>query len=307
MFKSILVSIAKSPTARQVFMLVLAACLGAFVYAKISGPRVTIVERPGAVQEKIVYVDKPVLTEKIVTKYVTDRVEVQKVMMENAYLENQVATLNETITRLKSTGSGQIVYVDRPVPGETRTVREGNFKDWRLNFTFAEDKANYTLDQQFETITVLGKDKQGKPFATTKVLEVGPGETRTPLTNVKATTVQANVKDAGKRWLFSASLQAGFAGTVQPSATTSKNAAGGVVGVKWLTRGYTKAAEDGVFSLLTPVVFLTKDVQEVGVLPISFNLGRVPKQPFRDLWVAPLVTFTGSGTGRVGFSILATF
>ena len=294
----------KNKYVQFVVLILLAFGLGALTFRACAGPRVTVVERPGAVQERVVYVDKPVLTEKIVTKYVTDRAEVQKVLMENAYLENQVTHLNETITVLKAGGAGQIVYVDKPVPGETRTVREATFKDWRLDFKAVDTQATYTLNKKFETISTVGKDKQGKPFVTTKVLEVGPGDTKTLLTNTNAVTVIANTKDGKTHWFFTGSVQGGFAFATNAEGA---QAPGGVVGLKWLTKGYTKSAEDGVFALATPVVYLTKETQEVGVLPVSFNVGRIPKQPFRDLWVSPLLTFGSKGLSHYGAAIVATF
>lgn len=300
----LVLSFLKNPWVPKVLIVLLAIALGAVLYAKCSGPRVTIVERPGATVDRTVYVDKPVLTEKIVTKYVTDKREVEKVMMANAYLENQVTTLNETIAKLSTGGGGNVVYVEKP--GPTKTIREMTFKDWRLDFKAVDDKAVYTLAQKFEVITVVGKDKQGKPFTTTKVLEIGPNLERTPLENVQAVTVQANTKDGGAHWFFHGSLQGGFAGVTTTDDKPSQ-AYGGVVGLKWLTRGYTKSAEDGVYSLLTPVAFLAKDIQEFGIQPIGFNVGRIPKQPFRDLWISPLVTFNTKGFSRFGASISATF
>jgi len=294
--------------ARHALSIVLSVLLGAFLFWFFAGPRVTIVERIGPVQEKIVYVDKPVLVTKDVIKYLPppSRAEVEKVMMENAFLQNQVASLNDTIATLKSTGSGQIVYVDKPVPGTTQTVREATFKDWRLDFKAEDTKADYTLTQKFEIINVAGKDKQGKPFVTSKLLEIGPGELRTPATNVSATTVISSAESNGKSWFFSAAIQGGFAFTRD---TDGKSQPGGVVGVKWLTRGYTKSAEDGIYALVTPVVYLGSNVQEIGLLPISFNVGRIPKQPFRDLWVSPLLTWSTKGTGlsHAGISLVATF
>lgn len=292
--------------ARHALSIVLSVLLGAFLFWFFAGPRVTIVERPGPVQEKIVYVDKPVLVTKDVIKYLPppSRAEVEKVMMENAFLENKIASLNDTIAKLQTSGSGQIVYVDKPVPGTTQTVREATFKDWRLDFKAVDTKVDYTLTQKFEIINVAGKDKQGKAFVTSKLLEIGPGELRTPATNVSATTVVSSAESNGKSWFFRASIQGGFAFTRDKD---NKSQPGGVVGVKWLTRGYTKAAEDGIYSLVTPVVYLGSNVQEIGVLPISFNIGRVPKQPFRDLWIAPLVAFGSQGASRYGVAMVATF
>jgi hypothetical protein len=45
------------------------------------------------------------------------------------------------------------------------------------------------------------------------------------------------------------------------------------------------------------------------VLPVSFNLGQIPKQPLKDIWVSPYVgiDWTGRTVSHVGVSLTATF
>jgi len=268
-------------------LLALLVVAGFGVYSWFKGPKVEIVVKDNV---KTVYVDRPVITTKEVIKYVTDRAEVEKVLMENAYLQNQVVTLNETIAQLKTSGSGKVIY--RDVPGPTKVVHETEFKDWRLHFLAQDESATYTLTQSFEAIATAGRDKEGKPFSSVKLFEIGPAGERFPMTNTQTTVVAAT--PGGKGWFPGVNIQAGAGITTDQGAV--------VVGVRWLTRGYSKAAEDGVYSILTPVAFIGSKDKEVGILPISLNLGRLPHQPFKDLWLSPYVS-----SKRVGVAILATF
>jgi len=291
----LIVTLARSPLCRRGILcgtgLVLVLIAGFGIYSWFRGPKIEIVTGPG--NATTVYIDRPVLVPKEVVRYVEDRANVQKLLDENAALRNQITVLAETIAELRSTGSGSIVYVDRPVPGETRTVRQGDFRDWRLHFTFQDDQAQYELTQRFEALAAAGHDREGRPTATVRLFEIGPGDTRTPLTTTKTTVVAASGQ--GARWLLSPSIQAG--------AAISDTTPGALVGVQWLKRGTTKAAEDNTYALMTPVVFVSSGRREIGLLPASVNLGRLPRQPFKDLWVSPYL----AGSGRFGIAVTATF
>ena len=56
------------------------------------------------------------------------------------------------------------------------------------------------------------------------------------------------------------------------------------------------------FAFATPAVVVGKTVRDIGVLPVSVNLGNLPRQPFTNLWVSPFVSKT-----RVGVTLTATF
>jgi hypothetical protein len=261
------------------------------VYSHLRGPVIHVVEKPGNVTE--ITIDRPVLITREVVKYVEDKTGAQKLLADNAALKNQITVLSETIADLRTTGSGKVVYIDQPVPGETRVVQEGQFRDWRLYFTFQGEQAKYELTQRFEALVAAGRDVAGKPTATVKLFELGPGDTRTPLTTTKTTLVVASGQST--RWFLFPSVQAG--------AAVSDTTPGVVIGVQWLKRGTTKAAEDSTYSLLTPVVFLSSGRREFGLLPVSFNLGRIPRNPLNDVWLSPYI----SGSGRFGLTLTATF
>ena len=59
-------------------------------------------------------------------------------------------------------------------------------------------------------------------------------------------------------------------------------------------------AEAWAWSIRTPVVCVGRSVAEIGLLAVSMNLGRVPRQPFRDLWLSPLVTRHRAGVALTG-------
>jgi hypothetical protein len=198
-------------------------------------------------------------------------------------------------------------------PPEVKTVfvttpgaPEAHFKDWRLTFDATASQTTYQLDQKFEAIAAIGKDKDGKPVVKTRLFEIGPGETRTEMSD--ASTIVVSATPNPKKWRLSGSIQAGFGGSYDTGA--KKGVSGGVVGLQWLKRGTSKAAEDNTLSLLTPVAFISPGVIEPGLLPASINLGRIPKQPFKDLWASPLIAFGKApnvSPTRFGFVLTATF
>lgn len=258
------------------------------------------------VVENVKYVDVPVekIVTKTVTKYVRDTKEVSRLLNEAAAAELRIATLTETIASLKTT---------TVAPPETKTVfvekpgaPEAHFKDWRLTFDATSTQTTYQLDQKFEAIAAIGKDKEGKPTVKTRLFEIGPGETRTEMTD--ASTIVVSATPNQKHWFFTGAIQAGFGYTRDIDA--GKGVSGGLVGLQWIKKGTSKAAEDSSLSLLTPVAYISSDTVEFGVLPVSLNLGKIPKQPFRDLWVSPLLVFGKApnvSPTRLGVSLTATF
>jgi hypothetical protein len=312
MWTTIAALFAKSPFARHALSILLAVSLGAGLFWYFGPPRVVIVDKPGPIQERTVYVDKPVLTEKTIVKYLPapSQAEVEKILAENKALKNQVIALNNTLATLATitmAGKENPTKVE-PVPdpkNPAQMVNQVTFKDWRLDFKSVGNDTTYKLTQRFSANAVVTKDVDGKLGASVSLFEVGPKEERTPITNTKVTSIVADPGLGAKHWFFSPSIQAGFAYTYD--LTTKKSLPGGVIGLKWLTRGYTKAAEDGIYSILTPVAFISSTV-EPGVLPVMVNLGRIPHQPFKDLWVGPLVGFTTKGgMSRYGVVFTGTF
>lgn len=265
------------------------------------------------------------VTPKEVIKYVTDDKEVKRLLEENRRLKIQVTQLSETIANHKATGSGTVTTVGtaRPPivvppapivdqntiinPGDfvIRAGTEINYKDFRLDFTTDGREGRYTLTQKFEVLQASGVDAAGKPVSTTKLFEIGPGETRTEVKDLKTVNVFADNKPR-KKWHVGATLQAGLGYGVN-SQDTSKKGTLAVGGLQWLKRGTSPAAEDSTLSLLTPVILFGNEQAELGVLPISVNLGRIKYQPFKDLWVSPAVGWRTGTLGRLGVVVTASF
>jgi hypothetical protein len=262
--------------------------------------------------ERTVTVEVPVekLTTKTIVQYVQDDKEVARLMAENARLKVQVAALNETLATYTAHGTGQVAQVPTetlpPVlrPSEAPTVFQ--FKDWRLHFTTDGQDARYTLTQKFEVLSTLGKNDKGTPVSLVKLFEIGPDGQRLPIVDTQTTTVVATGKGAG--WHFSPTLQAGVGFTADKSKS---RATGGVLGVQWLKRGTSKAAEDSTWSALTPVVFLSGDskTREIGILPFSYNAGQIKFVPFKDVWLSPYIGFNPSTRvfGHAGITVTASF
>ena len=261
-------------------------------------PRVQIITRDNV---KTVLVDRPTLVPTDVVRYVADKAEVTKLLNEAAAAENKIAVLTETIAALKASGTGTVTYVDRLVPGETRTVRATHFQDWRLTFDATEASASYRLAQRFEALAAVGKSADGKPTAAVRLFEIGPGETRTLLTDAK-TTIVATVP-RGSRWRLSAAIQAGVG---LSSTVSGTKAATAILALPWLRRGTSKAAEDNTWAVLTPAVLLGPGIHEPALLPVSVNLAR--RLPlFGDIWVSPGISLAAGKVGRVGVFLTATF
>jgi hypothetical protein len=273
-----------------------------------------VILHPNAATTSVI-VQKDALAPKEVVKYVQDETEVKRLLAENKKLKQQVTQLSETIAKTHSTGQGTITTVPREsvpeplrptVAPATPTSSVWEFTDWRLHFVASGNSAKYDLSQTFEVLSTTGRDKDGKPVSKTKLFEVGPGEKRTEITDLKTTNIFADA--ARLSWHLGATLQAGIGyGTL--TTDTSKKGAIAVAGLQWLKRGRTEAAEDSTLSLFTPVAMLSDGDVEFGVLPVSVNLGRIPYQPLKDLWVSPYIGKNAQkpGLGHVGVVFTASF
>lgn len=260
-------------------------------------PNTTIVQTTPDV--KTIYVDRPVLTQKTITKLVTDpkdRAEIAKLLAENQRLKSDVTQLVTTIAELKSSGGGTVVVTPPTEPnGPTLTT----FKDWRLDFKTDGKTADYTLTQKFKVFSTTGRQKDGKRFSLVSVSEIGANGEFLPLSTE---TVGIFADETRPHWLVSPTVQAGLGVDVSGHP-------GAVVGMQWLKYGRTAAAEDSTFSLLTPVGFLSQNIHEFGVLPVSFNVGSVKYVPLKDFWISPYIgaSIGGRNVSRIGFALTASF
>ncbi len=199
--------------------------------------------------------------------------------------------LNVKITELSKTDVVLVDHQEGPVtviPATPSQPLTYDFKDWRLHFTMDGTKAQYDLRQRFEILHTTGRNAAGQALSEVRIFELGSDDSRIPIPNAFTTAVVLDNTYA--HWIVSPTIQAGVGSTLQSR--------GGVVAIQWLKHGKTKAAEDSSVSLLTPAALITSGNTYVGLLPISVNLGRLPYQPFRDIWVAPFV-----GTNPKSFSL----
>ena len=290
-----ILSLLTSKFVRTIGYIALALIAGMFLYAKLSPPKV--VERV-IDNTRIVTVEVPVLTEKIVLKFLNDpkdKIVIEQLLAQNKKLRADVVSFSQTIAELRTSGGTNAGGVVTVVPPTDAQPEQYTFKDFQLTAVYQKDVFKYDLYQKFEVLSTTGRAKDGSKVGLTNVFQIGPNGERVP---VPTKTTVIFTDDAVNRWFVHGSVQAGVGVTFGSTEPSQK---GGVVAVQWLKRGKSKSAEDVSFSLLSPAVFLGK-TRDVGVLPVSVNLGRVPRQPFRDLWVSPFVSRT-----RAGVVVTATF
>lgn len=234
-------------------------------------------------------VDRSELRPRDVAPHVIDQPGATSLVAAQAATGTKTLVLAETIGEIRSHSAG-------PATGNV------TFGDWRLSFEAADGQASYTLRQRIEALAAIGKTPDGAFVADVTLFEVGPAGERWPLADPVTTVVAAS--PASERWRVSAALQAGIgASLLLPRVDV---AAFGLAGVQWLKRGVSTAAEDCSLAILTPAIVADDGGVAPAILPVSLNLGRLPRQPFRDLWLSPMVAASRSGV-RAGFVVTATF
>lgn len=271
-------------------------------------------------------VDSREITPSVIEQIVQDpaqQAEMKRLLEENKKLKLQVTQLSATVAKLTSTGGGKVVTVPRdsvPEPlrldppidlsDDTPSLPESGlyeFKDWRLHFVTDGSTAKYELNQKFEVLSTTGRNKDGQPMSLVHVYELGPNEERTQL---KTDTLNIFADETKPHWMFGhPNLQGGGAVVVDSPKKLSK---GFVVSTQWIRKGRTKAAEDSSIALLSPVVFVSDTTKELGVFPVSVNVGQIPHTPFNDMWVSPYVgVFSGAkptrSTLNFGIGLTTTF
>lgn len=250
---------------------------------------------PGPVgNTQIVTVEKPVLDAGVASRYLQDRAEAARLVRDLEAARAQVTVLTETVARLSVNGGGPVT----PKPGQGAVaIPDFAFGDSRLDFAVAGGQATYTIHPTIEALAAVGKNGDGKLTAAVRLFDVGPDGTRTELTDAKTTVVAAT--PSAHRWRLGLAVQAGVGLT---GNLMGADRPGLVAGVQWLRRGSSPAAEDSTLSIGTLGVYAGDGVLEPALLPVSINLGQIPRQPFRDLWLSPILT-----PHRLGVALTATF
>lgn len=256
---------------------------------------------------KTVEVRVPVLTERVVREYVRveDRDAVDSLMDENSRLKVRVNQLTIALAQATSTGGGipQWTFTgSASCPTNPATVR---FKDYRLAFESTADRATYTLSQRFSVLHTTGKNTRGVTTSLVQLYEIGPENQRQLIPIAESTTLVTSPTPEG--WYVKPTFQAGWGMQYQFADRTSHRAA--VFALPWLKHGKTRATEDTQWAFFTPAVIAgDATVPSLGILPVSFNLGAVPRMPFTNVWLSPYLGTTDRQTlSRTGFFVSVTF
>lgn len=275
----------------------LAILIGVHVHDQFNPTIITVQTAPTTTT---VYVDNPIITERIVTKILTDpkdKVIIQGLLDENKKLGLQVTNLSQTLADLQSKGGGEVTPVEPKAPLQADQLY--TFKDYRLNATFNTKQFSYTLTQKFEILSSSAKvQATGQQVRITKLYELGPNGERT---EVPSKTIDIQANPSVSKFRVGLRLQGG--------AIYSQNKElAGLIGVQWLRHGTSNAAEDSRWAILTPVARLSGTTHEAGVLLFSYNVGTLRHSPFSNLWLSPYVSPSGVTQVRtIGLGLSATF
>lgn len=277
-------------------LLVLAFAAG---YIQRPAPADTITVSTPAPNVTTIEVPVPMITEKVVTKYikVEDQAAATALLKENDALKVKVDQLSVSLAKTQSTGQGTSTTTVTPAtttaPQEVRVA----FKDWRLDFLSVNNAVTYTLSQQYSIVNTVGRNRENVPTNLVRLYEIGPGNTRTLIPTVETTTVVTSQNLPRFYTKLTVQGGVGYADGQRVLLLTP-----------WLKRGRSTATEDTRWAFVTPIISLAKDEQAVGVAPVSFNLGSLPRQPLTNLWVSPFVgTSTGIGITQKGVALSVTF
>lgn len=263
---------------------------------------------------KTIQVNVGTLTPRVIAEFipVEDRAVVERLMKENKDLKIKVDQL--TISHAGSdshvgTTEGTTTIVDtapsaEPIPerADSKTI----FYDdkWRLQFWTDGVSTEYWLKQKFVVLNSAGVNRDHVPVVVTKLYEIGRNNERIEIPVTESTTIAAN--PARMRWYLRPSMQAGI-----HVAPTSKST-GGVdyrvlVATPIVKRGTDTVPERSSLAVLSPAVVVAPEPQ-IGILPVSVNLGHMKYVPLSDVWVSPFVGVTfGKPTPQFGIAVTATF
>jgi hypothetical protein len=280
----------------EVLGLALAVLLGILIHRHFAQPTVTIVQTTP--DTKTITVQAPTLTPTTIEKFINDpkdKATIAALLKQNGDLKLSVVQLTNTVATLQSHGgtgtdTGGIITPVLPLP-DVAAVPSYQFKDWRLFATYSANSFTYDLNQKFSVFTTTGTDKNGKRTEFVQLFEQGPNGERIA---VPATTTAIIADPTAPHWFVHLNVQGGI--SVVPGNV------GGIIGMQWVHKGTTTAPGDQTWSILTPVVVFSTPTPDVGILPVSVNVGHLHHQPFTNVWLSPYV-----GVSRFGLAVSATF
>lgn len=281
----------KSKIGHYVLIGIVALGIGGYLRGRLSPPTTHTVTVHDV---QTVTVDVPVLTEKIIDRIVTDPKQVKAIsalLKENNELKikvGQVVSTSATNNVTGGTGEGGTitpgdVQVHEPGSGGTTpNVASWAFEDYQLTAKFSSTAFSYDLNQKFILETSTGKDPSGQVTTLVKLYQDSP----TGLRLLPAQSISVNSNPDIPRWMISPRVQGGLS----IDQTKSK---GGFVGVQWLKHGTSRDPKDLRWSVGTIGVVVGDGVLRPVVLPVSFNIGSLPYQPFSNLWLSVGVDKSG--------------
>ena len=264
---------------------------------------------------KTIQVNVGALTPRVITEFikVEDVATVNRLMKENAALKVQVQQL--TVASAESTShigrtEGTTTIIDTapsaesiPERADTKTIYYDD--QWRLQFWSDGITSEYWLKQKFVILNSAGVNRDHVPVVFTKLYEIGRNNERIEIPITESTTI--STVPTRMRWYLRPSLQAGAHITRSSNAATNGVNYRALVALPLLKRGTDTVPERSSLALLTPAVAIASDTQ-LGVLPISVNLGHVKYVPLSDVWVSPFVGVPlGKQTPQFGIAVTATF
>lgn len=247
------------------------------------------------------------LTPKEVTKVVSDpkdKALIAALMAQLAALKATPQSVVVTTARSESTGGGRVTTappeVATIIADAPPTITGMHYKDYRLQFDadLVNREVTYTLSQRFETVVATGRRADGTPLALAQLYELNETNERVPVPTVSTVGVFAD--ETAPHWMRKLAVQGGLAVT-RDAVGASAN--GAVVAAQWLKHGRTADASGVTYAILSPALVIAPGVTDIGILPVSVNLGRIPHQPFSNIWLSPFV----AKSQRLGVTVTATF
>lgn len=313
-----LFDVARTHRKALVTMLLLAVLgLGGRYIYRLQHPRATVqVVAPGVTA---VQVETDALTTKEVIQYLPDpkdKALIVALQAQLAALKARTTGVIVTTAASESTGGGRVTenrvistppaevavtFPAEPAQAQPQPAVTGvHFRDYRLTFdaNLITEQATYKLTQRFESVVMTGRQANGKPLALAQLYELAENGDRTLLPTVATTAVFAD--ETAPHWYRGLGIQAGIAATIDAAGTATTPA---TVALQWLSHGRTKAAEDTSYTVLAPAVVFGRGVQDIGIIPVAFNFGRLPHQPFSNVWGGIFI----SKSQRVGVTFTAKF
>ena len=259
------------------------------------------------------------LTPKVVEAYVAPAnvAFTNALLAENKKLKVEVKELSVSLAASTSQGAGVATLTPMgpaTIPTDSTTVAgvpepaayRLAFTDFRLDFLAEGAQVKYTLSQKFLILNTTGRNNKNSPTNLIRLYEIGPGETRTPMSVTETTTIVAAATPS--RWYIKLGVQGGMGQVLDNTSDTSSLTM--FLAVPWLKRGSNHSTENTRWAILTPVLAHSDTENSIGLLPISLNLGTIKsgKQPFTNLWISPYIgTVTGASLDRVGGLLSVTF